>query len=358
MIAAVVALLALGIPSPAAAGVSSQHALLAPQLHRGEAVTWFAIITSDMKPWNACRGCGPDSYADLLACSVTDQNQYGFLVTRRVRSFLANQPHTPILEHPAIIIGGGHEYKVDGSPLNDDPICLLYSSAMYGKPPIRLNVGTTWRFSRSPNFGYLKGLYGTATVTKLDPKSNDVSLHISETGVGSALVDMTISDGGVIETESDRWDSHPKYLGLPKTIANPTDTISWTRQHRSLVGLWSYPPSEVVPFSPHALPDIFDPNGRFISIWQVPFGRPITLIRIWHFGPYSIQDMIPAAPRARDVLLVLGTIILALLVCRVGFLIATARQTAVSPTTRKRQLQVTGVLALIAAAGSMWWVYH
>jgi hypothetical protein len=360
MLIAVVALLALGTPSPASAGILSQHALLTPQLRRGEVLTWFATITADM-PWNhLCRNCGPDSHSDLLACSVTDQNQYGFLVTRRVRAFLADQPHTPILEHPAIIIGGGHEYKIDGSPLDDDPICLLYSSAMYGKPPKRLNIGTTWRFSRSPNFGYLKGLHGTATVTKLDPKSNSVSLHVSETGAGSALVDMTISDGGVIETESDRWDSHPKYLAVPKTIANPTDTIIWTRQHQSLVGLWRYPPSEVVPFPQYALPDVFNPNGRFISIWRVPFGPPITLIRIWHFGPFSVQSLIPALPRVRDVLLILGTIVLVLLVGKVAtmFLVSDAGLAFVSPADRKRQVQVTGALALIAAACSMWWVYH
>jgi hypothetical protein len=51
-------------------------------------------------------------------------------------------------------------------------------------------------------------------------------------------------------------------------------------------------------------------------------------------------------------------IVLVLLVGRVVFLISAARLTAVSPTARKRQLQVTGALALIAVACSMWWVYH
>lgn len=354
MLLAIVASIALGTPAVAPASISSQHALFSPQLHRGQVLTWFGSLTSYYLPSN------PESHSDLLACSVNDRSQRGFTMARRVRAFLSNQPHTPPMEHPAIIIGDGHEYKLDGSPLNDDPICLVYSPAMFGSPPGTLKVGTTWRFSRSADFGYLRGLRGTATVTNVDPKTNTVSLHIGETSIPSVVIDMTVSDGGVIRYERDRWYTHRMSSAPPRTFAELTDTVTWTLQSQSLMGLWRYPPSEVVPFPDHGLPDIFDPNGRFISISRLTFTNPpVTLIRIWHFGPFTPQSLIPPPPNFRDVLLILGAMLLAILVCRAAILyVSIAGQSIASPGTRKRQLYMTGAVALIAAAGSMWWVYH
>jgi hypothetical protein len=345
MIVAVVASLALGIITPAAAGILSQHALLAPQLHRGEILTWFGTGTT----WFEST---PSSQAILLACSVTDQDQSLYTLSRRIRVILPKQRPSATLERPSIAIGYGHEYALDGSPLNDDPICLIYSRTMFGSPPQTLTVGTTWHFSRPQLFSYLPGLRGTATVTKLDPTSDSVSLHIAEIGSGAASVDMTVSDGGVIEMEIERWDLRRQSLALPKSIADRSDTISWTRQQQSLAGLWNYPPLP--------LADIDNPNGHFISVLRSPSVPGVMIVRIWHIGPYIFEDLTPTLPRVRDVLLILGVIALVFLVGRVAItiLMIVAGLKAISPVAMRRQLQVTGALALLAAAGSMWWVYH
>jgi hypothetical protein len=345
MLVAVVALLALGTPTQASASIASQHALLTPQVRRGEILTWFGAVDT----WSSF---GPESRSILLACSVTSQDRNRFTLSRRLRVILPHRAPSATMERPAIVIGEGHEYKLDGTPLNDEPVCLIYSPTMYGSPPQTLKVGTKWRFTRPLNFGYGAGLHGTATVTRLDPHTDSVSLHIAEPGLGS-VVDMTVFDGGIIETESDQSESHRNPY-LPQSASGSGGSLSWTLQRRSLVGLWNYPAQPT--------PDLFDPNGHFISVERFSFqGTPIAFVRVWHFGPYIFKaaDFIPPLPQVRDVILVLGTIALVLLVGRAAMLsFSAAGQPALSPAARKRRLYVTGALALIAAASSMWWVYH
>jgi hypothetical protein len=355
MVFALVASMMIATAAAPPAHVSSQQALLSPHIRRGQILTWFATQTHIWPRWMLarCRTCGPDSHAILLACTVTSDDRNGFALSRRVRPFLANQPHTPTLEHPPIIIHNGHEFKIDRSPLNADPICMFYSMAMYGSPPPVIKVGTTWHFERPSSFG---GSRGTTTVSKLDVKTNTVSLHVAESGAGSALINMTISNGGIIERESDQWDSNLESSALPRSIASPTDIISWSAQQQSLAKLWNYPPAEVVPFS--ALPDIVNPNGHIVSIWQV---QPnVTLIRIWHFGPFSLQSLRPTLPRLRDVFLALGVALLVVVVSRAAMMLfQTIRgQTIVSPRAKRRRVLLEIALAVVAVAGSMWWIYR
>jgi hypothetical protein len=360
----------LALESPAAAAttssISSKQVLLSPRIYPGQVLTWFGTITSIPTRWEVsnCSHCGPNSYSDIIACSVTGENRLGYTLSRRVRSFLANQPHTPTLEHPSIIFRSGRAFNTDGTPLNDEPVCMFYSPAMYGSPPATIRVGTSWQFRRPPGFGELGGLHGATTVSDIDVKTNMVQLHIVATGVGSGLIDMIVSNGGVIESEVDRWDSHLNPKTSPRFISSPTDTSSWSIQHQSFAKLWDSPPSEAVPFNEHALPDIFDPNGHFISVWQIPVAPKVTLIRIWHFGPFSFgslsETLSAMKPSGRDVLLFAGVMLLVGMFGRAAILALQVirPQRPVLPRTKRTQLFLVIALGVAAAVSSIWWIYR
>lgn len=335
-------------------------------MYRGQVLTWFATISDIPTEWGRSKGFRPSSRSILLACSVTGDTQRGYAVSRRVRSFLVEQPHTPVLEHPAIIVKGTQAFKADGTPLNTDPICLFYSPEMYGDPPAKIEVGTTWRYRRPLSFGFLGGLQVVTGVTKLDVQKNLVTLHIATNYGGSAtLIDMTIAAGGLIETEVDRSDSFWRSRAFPNTIDHPTEITSWAIQHRTLAGLWAYPPSDPVPFNLQNPPDIFNPNGRFISVWRLPIGSGITLVRIWHFGPFALENILAIWPNhrdvflTRDVLLILGSVLLVLLLGRAVMMALQMRsaQTVASPPLKRRLMALQVVLALLAAVSLLWWIY-
>jgi hypothetical protein len=362
VIVALLVIFALGIgPStPEPARVSSREALLAPHFRVGAVYTWYASVTEVPTRWmiSRCTNCGPSSHSYVLACTVTGEDRGAFAFTRRVRAFIPGQPPSPILEHPSISILDGHAFKADGTHLNDDPLCSFYSPELYGTPPTTLAVGTTWRFRRPSNFGYLAGLHGTVIVSNVDAPKDTVSLQISANGAGSVVIDMTVSDGGVIENESDRWDSSSTASASPKFIAQPTDLVILSAQ-RPLASLWAYPPNEIVPF--RKVPDLFDSNGSLVSVWQLPtLGQKITLVRIWRFGPFALESLIPSPPKIRDVLLALGVVVLVFLGSRAAMILRhfTNGPNFESPRTTRRRIAVETTLALVAVIGTMWWIYH
>lgn len=342
--------------------VSSQQALLSPHIHTGSVLTWYATITDPLQKWekSSCVNCDV-SFGVLLACKVTKTDPHGFTLSRLVRSFLANQPHTPTVAHPPIVVKQGYEFTTDGSPLNDDPICLTYSRALYGNPPALISVGTTWRLARPRTLRNVGGLSGTVIVTGVDAQSKSVSLHVSEIGWNAIVEDISLSDGGIVESERDVVDEHPQHSDLPRQISSPNQIVSWSRQEATLDGLWRYPPSAVQPFDVSDPPDILDPNGRFVSVLQLPIpNHPVTLVRIWRFGPFALQALRPSLPNGRDVLLCLGIVLIVLLASRAATITYQLIRgpNSISSGAGGMRLLVEIALAVIAGAVSMSWIYH
>jgi hypothetical protein len=348
MIFALLASVAVGTASlaPPTVTVSSQKTLLSPQLHRGQIVTWFGIVTEDPEPrWmlSRCTNCRPglDSHSDLLACSVTGIDEHGFALARRVRVFFVNQPPSPIVENGPILFRDGNGYHIDGSPLTQDPLCLFYSRAQFGDPPAAIRIGSKWHFKWPAPAG-VSNLTGITTVRDIDFKTETISMRATANSPDSWFIDATVSGGGIIERESESDHSQPHLSG----------GVTWTVQHQSFARLWDYPLPPV--------PDIMNPNGRFISVAHSRIIPQITLIRIWHFGPFIVTGPSAVLPKARDVFLFLGVVLIVALAGR-AVMIAIQMSAGIAtmePGTKRLLVSLEIGLAIIVALYSMWWVYR
>lgn len=363
-------LAALALTAAIATGSAASHPgstpastlLLSPHVGAGQELDWFATITSWPPKWmtSHCLNCGtPQSRAILLGCSVRAVGPSGIALTRRVRAYLPQQA-TPPLIHPPIVVIDGREFTSDGKALNKDPICLFYSRSMWGSPPASIARGTTWAFHRPDTFGYMSGLHGRVTVTRFDARTETLDLRIVAAGSQTMTVDMTVSDGGVIQSETDRLDEYTRSTALPVSIASPTYVSQWTLQHDSMAALWRYPPSQPVPFS--ETPDIFNPNGNFFSVWQLPLagGRSVTLVRIGHIGPFPIGGMVVSPPTWRDVLMSLAVVVIVVLLGHAVMLVsdrAKGISCEVSAARKRRRLIIQIALGIFAAAVAMAWIY-
>lgn len=348
MIFALLASVAVGTASfaPPIVAVSSQNALLSPHLHRGQIVTWFGIVNPDPEPrrmLSRCTNCRPglDSRSILLACSVTGLEERGFALTRRVRVFFINQPPSQILDHGPLVFRDGNGYHADGSPLNQDPICLFYARARFGDPPATIRIGSRWRFQWPAPAGEF-GLTGMTTVRDIDLKTKTVSLRAAANPPYSLVIDATVRDGGIIERVSERDHSQP----------HPGGGMTWSIQQQSFAKLWDYPPPP--------LPDIVDPNGRIISVVHSRILPQITFVRIWHFGPFEVMSPSAILPKLRDVFLFLGVV---LTVALVGRAVMIAIQMAagiatIAPGTKRLLISLVVGLAIAVALYSMSWVYR
>lgn len=222
--AAAVLIIVFGLSVGAAATPpqSSNTLLLHPAIHQGQTFDWDLRIPDPNAPhfkqWRT----------DIFTCNVLKKTSGTFSVSRRVKVYLpAFQAHTAsdpsrtvgkvrpasiyLLSKPSITIQNGHEFKEDGRPLRNDPICLFYSVPMFGQPPSRLAVGESWNFDR--NFsGWCSACTGTTTVEALNIVGGIVRLRskMSYGGKGKVdeLIDMTVIDGGVVTVMTERWPAY------------------------------------------------------------------------------------------------------------------------------------------------------
>ena len=240
---------ALSIAAPPRS-LSSAASLLSPHIHLGETFTWQGRLRH--RSVENTRH-GPielfDSHTDLISCTVLRGSRNSFVASRRIKVFLppfrphvlAGDPFGPtrpaqvgLVPWPSIIIRKGYEFSLDGPPLRYDPICKFYSTTLFGVPPSKLRVGTSWRFGQTTYWGKTSKIDGAVSVTELDPVKGTVTLRIKmiaphDLGINPYLAQVAIVDGGVIATENDRGE-FVTVSAIQKEIGTPSEVDAWRLQ--------------------------------------------------------------------------------------------------------------------------------
>jgi len=345
VIAAILMSLACATNAQGASSILSQQALLSPQVHTGQTLTYFITVQNYPARWMHCQGgCHPYSDSLVIACSVESLKHGSIALQRRVRGFLPTQIG-PIFNKPPISMRGGRAFKPDGSPLNTDPqnmdpICPIYSADLWGTPPRRLLVGTIWRFVQPAPSNPVGGLRGTVTVRTIDAESGAVSLHIASSERYSR--DLVVSEGGIVLSEVER-----------SSESTFDSIVIATLQDHTLARLWSLPPTPSPP-----LPDVLNPNGRFFDITRSRLIPRMVIVRLWHFGPYFLTW--PNFPKLSDWLLFVGVVLLVMLVSRAEVMVVQGSGVgALAPLQVGRlRLLIELALGFATAAAAMWLVYR
>jgi hypothetical protein len=327
MIAALIASLALAPTMHANAGVSSQQALLSPRVHPGQTLTSFMTLTDTPARWMRCQGfCHPPSQSMVVACTIGSIERGAISLQRRVRAVFPTQVG-PILEHPPIVMRGGRAFRPDGPALNTDPICPIYSIDVWGTPTALLRIGTSWPTSTWAD------VKGTVAVRDIDAETGAISLHVA--APQSYSVDMVVSKGGIILSETDRAQSG----GFDEIVVS-------TLQEDSLAELWRIPTTK-----PLLVPG--DLHSEILRSER---------LRAWHFGVFSPERLLRFLTDAKlsDWLLFFGAAVLVVLVSRAESMVVQISKPSnrtLRPAGRWRLL-LEIVLGLAIAAACMVWVYR
>jgi hypothetical protein len=199
---------------------SSAALLLSPHVHPSESFTWTGRLMGwyiDRRNHGRVRRT---TQSIALTCSVRSIKGDSFATARQVKVFIDEHGQSADASGGnghwisgrtmhSIVFRRGYAFTSGGRPLQEDPVCMFYSSAWFGTPPRTLKSGSSWRFTHP---AWIPGLVsnedGMATVTRLDAARGVVTLHIElkprrEPRVVEQL-DVTISHGGVIQTETQR----------------------------------------------------------------------------------------------------------------------------------------------------------
>jgi len=182
---------------------TSRGLLLTPAVKPGETFTWVANISTKTVTIRSDQAPKSDTNnrRNEWTCRVTDANSETIDVSRSIRSEVRNRWY-PSFSKPPIVLRNGREYLPNGDPLNDDPICMFYSSSKFGNPPTNLHVGTLWHFTQTTYYGRPVTVRGVASVASMDLARRRVTLHVV---IGTAaVVDVTLDRGGIVVSESDR----------------------------------------------------------------------------------------------------------------------------------------------------------
>lgn len=314
--------------------ISSRQALLDPRVHVGQIMTWFWTVAAYSNP-DVCRGpsCESSSHSLLVACSVESRSADETLLTDRIRMFAAGQPPGGTIPFSPVIERSGQLLKADGSTEASAPLCLLYSTDLWGSPPTFIRPGTRWRFKRSNGSPYR----GVVTVEAANSRTGEISLHVSSGA--DHTIDLVIEAGGIIVTEIERWSQQTE-----------TDVSTVSLQDRSLARLWNLP--QPVP------PDILNPNGRIFDMARSSIIPGLYVVRIWHFGPYLFS--LPNPPNMSDCLLFVGVVVFVVAIARAELLIVHVPNASALAILRiqPRRLLLEVVFGFAIAAASVWWVHH
>lgn len=231
--------------SKSSSGMQTQSIILSPNVHRGQLFTWNIKVT-DRSVVSSPHG--PTEHFETLqgvaSCSILKSTDASFSVARtfRITSPVGNRIAPPqdmskpstieLSSNPAasvlspILIRAGHAFNLDGTPLADDPTCRFYSASIYGDPPRDIRVGTAWDF-RPPSLNGM-GQWVHTTAVSVDEKQRRIRLHISttipNTSQARCQIDMSLRDGGVIESETDNCAFASssvirKEIGTPNRVA-------------------------------------------------------------------------------------------------------------------------------------------
>jgi hypothetical protein len=213
-----VAVLLTGTGAATSQGGASKTLLLSPRVHVGEIFAWNGRITSSHSE-KTSGSSTTVSYSHSVAytCSVLAVAGDSITMSRSVSVFVDDRGLPVVVGYhhghwigpsarSPIIIRDGEAFKTDGEPLKGDPMCLFFTVAWFGTPPAKISSGASWRFSQPAWIpGLMPNERGIATVTSLDSTRSAEALHVSLTPPDENQIverlDMTITDGGVIDSE-------------------------------------------------------------------------------------------------------------------------------------------------------------
>jgi len=203
--------------------ILSKSALLSPQVAAHEVISWRGIHTR--YELNGTTSVDTTTEHTTINCGVIGRSADE--IGLRGDVWAAQGVSKPRLARrlPDYAISDGRVTADVGAPVAADPICMFYSSTMYGSPPERLSVGTTWRFSNASSVldAWVPNGHGIVTVTGVDVAAHQVTLRVQMAGSGavtvrnfnatspptvqipvtrSILIGMVVARGGVIV----KWD--------------------------------------------------------------------------------------------------------------------------------------------------------
>jgi hypothetical protein len=248
--------------SQATVGTLAHPLLLSPEVHRSQVLTWNVQL-ADRTVYATSHGPVARFWhlGGSTTCAVLDDADGPLLVSRTVTMFGQGSPQLPTglrgflkshaygvrdfpvtVRQPSIVIRDGHEFKLDGSRLFEDPLCKFYSASTYGDPPRMLSAGVTWDFHQPLSFGRrCQWLFSDSvqhcssankwvhvTVTEVDAKQRYVYLQVvtmtPSTKKTLCLINMAIRDGGLIAGETDQCSFAP-VSAIPEDVGTPSSIL-------------------------------------------------------------------------------------------------------------------------------------
>jgi hypothetical protein len=207
---------------------SSNAMLLSPRLRVGQSVRWIGDIGLWYYEKSSHSNVHRNMHSIAYTCVVEKKTADSLTMSREVSVF-ENDHHIPaevtatnghwinFHNFPPIVVREGQAFKTDSKPLQDDPLCLIYSTAWFGVPPATLSRGTTWKFITPawiPSFKQFE--HGVVTVKSVDSTTGvtvlSISLHPPTVQTVVERYDLSIDDGGLIRSETQRSEG-PGYPG-------------------------------------------------------------------------------------------------------------------------------------------------
>ncbi|MFI5389478.1 MAG: hypothetical protein ACHQY2_07130, partial [Candidatus Eremiobacterales bacterium] len=166
------------LASPAVAAnppeIPAKTALFSPRVTAHEVMSWRGLSTE-----NTLKGTVPvDTFTvrTTINCGVISSADDEVRLRGDVWDARGDSKQTFARRLPDYAIRDGNVTAKVGGPVAANPICMFYSRTMYGSPPERLRVGSTWRFSNAASLrdAWVPNGQGVVTVTHIDVAANRV----------------------------------------------------------------------------------------------------------------------------------------------------------------------------------------